>query len=1003
MPGLRSRIGEIIMSTIVPTQENHAVERPGAPEGVRDALGRPSSDHDDVRRLPAAVYRFQFNRDFTFRAARELVPYLAALGVSDCYASPFIKARAGSRHGYDIVDHNAINPEIGTREELEEFARELQFHGMSLLLDVVPNHMGIASEENLWWFDVLENGRSSPYASYFDIDWNPLKHDLVDKVLLPVLGDQFGKVLEDGKLVLCFEGGAFFLRCYDRRLPIAPHSWPRVLKHRIAELECRLGADNAHLQEYQSILFSLVHLPPLTEAGPGSTDERRREKDVVCRRLAELCQQSAEVREFIEANVRLFNGEAGVPASFDLLDELLLEQPYRLAHWQVASDEINYRRFFDVNELAALCMERDDVFRATHELIGRLIAEGFVSGLRIDHPDGLYDPAEYLLRLQSLSPGYVVVEKILEPGERLPEDWSVQGTTGYEFLNSLNGLFVDRCRMKDFDRVYSRFIREGVNFKELAYRCKKLIMHVSMSSEISVLGHQLDRISERDRRSRDFTLNSLTGAIREIMACFPVYRTYATSAGVPERDRRYIELATARAKRQNPAISASIFDFVRDILLLKPADNLDEDGRAALYRFVGKFQQTSGPVMAKAVEDTAFYIYNRLVSLNEVGGDPERFGITVASFHQQNIDRQAHWPHALLASSTHDTKRSEDVRARINVLSELPVEWKTHLARWSRCNKRHKRDIDGEPAPSRNDEYLLYQTLLGTWPFAPFGDGEREQYITRMQEYALKAAHEAKVHTSWISPHELYEQATRDFIAAILSPAPRNLFLTDFEPFARCVGDLGLWNTLSQTLLKLTSPGVPDLYQGSELLDFRLVDPDNRGTVDFALRRQLLETIEQQHDESADGLVEMAAELAAGRTDGRIKLHMIRQLLNYRREHPDLFTIGQYLPLEVEGERREHLCAFVRKSSDAVVVVIAPRLIAGLVGLGGQPPVGREVWGDTRLLLPKGLAEGRFVNLLTGEFLPAGDGLETPVLPVATALASFPVAVLEHVAADPRS
>jgi (1->4)-alpha-D-glucan 1-alpha-D-glucosylmutase len=965
-----------------------------APASRAEASSRVAPHHE--RRIPAAVYRLQFNREFTFRQARQLVPYLAALGLSDCYSSPFIKARAGSLHGYDIVDHNSFNPQIGSREEFEELALELKFHGMNQLIDVVPNHMGIATDENAWWNDVLENGRSSPYASYFDIDWSPLKHDLANKVLLPILGDQFGKVLEDGRLVLCFDHGTFFLRCYERRLPIAVLSWSRVLKHRIAELESRLGVENPHLQEYQSILFSLAHLPALTEPDPAQVDDRRREKDVVCRRLTELCTQSADIREFIDENVRQFNGTPGEPASFDLLDELLLEQPYRLAHWQVASDEINYRRFFDVNELAALCMEHEQVFRATHGLIGQLLAEGLVAGLRIDHPDGLYDPAEYLRRLQGLAPHYVVVEKILEPGERLPDDWPVQGTTGYDFLNSLNGLFVDRARVKDFDRVYTRFIRQAVDYKELMYRCKKLTMQVSMSSEISVLGHQLDWISERDRHSRDFTLNSLTGAIREIIACFPVYRTYVTEAGVPERDRRYIELAAARARRRNPAVSVSLFDFVRDCLLLKYAEHLDEPGRAAQRRFVGKFQQTTGPVMAKAVEDTACYIYNRLISLNEVGGDPERFGVTVAAFHQQNIDRQAHWPFALLATSTHDTKRSEDVRARINVLSELPAEWKMRLARWSRCNKRHKREIDGEPAPSRNDEYLLYQTLLGTWPFEPFRANEREVYIARMQEYALKAAHEAKVYTSWISPNEPYEQATRDFLAAILSGSPRNLFLADFVPFARSIADLGIWNSLSQTLLKLTSPGVPDIYQGSELFDFRLVDPDNRGPVDFRRRQELLDSLEQHGCDATTGLVNGADDLVANRTDGRIKLHIIRQLLKYRCEHPDLFTSGQYLPLELSGRRREHVCAFCRRSADAAIIVVAPRLVAGLLGMSGQPPLGLAAWEDTRLVLPKGINGGQFTNLLTGDAVAASEDLDSPTLTLAATLLRFPVAALSY-------
>lgn len=960
----------------------------------RSVEDRLRSEFQEPQRFPEAVYRLQFHRDFTFRQARELVPYLSALGVSDCYSSPFIKARAGSRHGYDIVDHNSLNPEIGSRHEFDEFAQELRFHGMNQLIDIVPNHMGIATAENTWWYDVLENGRSSPFASYFDIDWSPLKHDLANKVLLPVLGDQFGRVLEDGKLVLCFEQGTFFLCYYERRLPIAAHSWPRVLKHRIADLEAQLGSENSCIQEYQSILFSLVHLPPLTEPDPVQFDEQRREKEVVCRRLSELCQQSSAIRDFIDENVQQFNGTPGEPASFDLLDELLLEQFYRLAHWQVASDEINYRRFFDVNELAALCMEHEQVFRATHGLIANLLADGLVGGLRIDHPDGLFEPAEYLRRLQSLAPQYVVVEKILEPGERLPDEWPVQGTTGYEFLNSLNGIFVDRTRLKDFDRVYARFIRHNFDYKELVYRCKKLIMQVSMSSEISVLGHQLDRISERDRRSRDFTLNSLTGAIREIIACFPVYRTYVTDEGCPDRDRHYIELAAGRARRRNPAISGSLFEFVRDILLLNYTEHLDDSGRAAQRRFVGKFQQTTGPIMAKAVEDTAFYIYNRLVSLNEVGGDPERFGITVAAFHQQNIERQAHWPGALLATSTHDTKRSEDVRARINVLSELPDEWKTHLARWARCNKRYKKEIDGEPAPSRNDEYLIYQTLIGTWPFESFRSSEREAYLARIQEYMLKAAHEAKVYTSWISPNEPYEQAVRDFLAAILVNSPRNRFLADFEPFARSVGELGIWNSLSQMLLKLTSPGVPDIYQGTELFDFRLVDPDNRGPVDFGLRLEMLEALEWRMDESPHSLPELAGELVTSRTDGRIKLFVIRQVLNFRRECPDLFSNGQYLPVELSGNRREHVCAFCRKSADAAMIVVAPRLVAGLSGLSSQPPLGPGTWDDTQLVLPKGMMGRRFANLFTSDVLTASGDADGPTLPVADALMSFPVAVL---------
>jgi (1->4)-alpha-D-glucan 1-alpha-D-glucosylmutase len=962
-----------------------------------DAEREPGAAAPDLERaLPAAVYRLQLHREFTFSAARRLIGYLNALGISDCYVSPVFKARAGSRHGYDIVDHSLLNPEIGTQEEFESFAHELKRHDMGLVFDVVPNHMGISSEENHWWYDVLENGSGSSYAGYFDIDWSPQKDDLKDKVLLPVLGDQYGKVLEEGSLALRFEGGSFQLQCYDRRLPISPHSWPIVLKHRLPEFEQRLAPDDPHFGEFQSILFSLAHIPAPGDRRPEAAAERRREKDVVTRRLSQLCEESEEIRDFLAANVREFNGTPGQPKSFDLLDELLVAQPYRLAHWQVAADEINYRRFFDVNDLAALRMENEDVFHATHALIERLAAGGFVSGLRVDHPDGLFDPAEYLRRLQPLSPHYVVVEKILEPGEPLPADWPVQGTTGYEFLNSMNGLFVDRDRERDFDRVYTRFVRESMNYRELVARCKNLIMKVSLSSEIGNLGHQLDRISERDRKSRDFTLNSLTGAIREIITHFPIYRTYVTSAGVSDRDRRYIELATARAKRKNPAISASIFDFVRDTLLLKSLDQLDDAGQMAVLQFVGAFQQTTGPVMAKSVEDTAFYIYNRLVSLNEVGGDPERFGVIVSVFHRQNADRQAQWPFSLLTTTTHDTKRSEDVRARINALSELPADWKSHLARWAKANRSFKSDLEGEPAPSRNDEYLLYQTLVGTWPAVPFQAVERERYVARIQEFALKAVHEAKVNTSWVSPHEPYERSLREFIAAILTPGRQNRFLFDFEPFARRIADLGIWNSLSQTLIKLTSPGIPDVYQGSELFDFRLVDPDNRGPVDFTLRAEMLEQMEQQLTGPPGNMSVLAADLISGRTDGRVKLYLIRQLLHFRRAHPDLFTIGEYLPLEIVGERKEHVVAYLRRLGPTAVVVAVPRLVGGLVGMTGLPPFGREVWSDTAMELPAEFAGSGFINLLTGESINC-EGPERNRCSLAGVFSTFPVAALESV------
>lgn len=1099
------------MSIVVkPHDEEPLAGADAAVDTILDAV----ADQLACRRLPEATYRLQFNRTFTFREARDLVPYLAALGVSDCYSSPFSKACAGSMHGYDIVDHNRLNPEVGTPEELDEFVRDLHFHGISQILDVVPNHMGVACDDNAWWLDVLENGPGSPYASFFDIDWMPLKPDLANKVLLPILGDQFGKVLEDQQLVLNFDEGAFFVRYHERRFPIAVRSSVLVLRHRLDVLEAQFSSDDPHLAEYHSILFSIGHLPARDEICLEKVSEGRREKEVIRRRLAELCAASPPIRAFLAENVRVFNGTRGDPKSFDLLDGLLLDQAYRLAYWRVAADEINFRRFFDINELAAICMERPEVFQATHGLILQLLEQGRIDGLRIDHPDGLYDPTTYFRRLQEarflqmsrkaagktpsektipvarsgaqrgdgspataplpspplqtdrpacsppgvnaiaaplmgegqgggvdhwesieaalrdrfqdlsrsdpnsllVKPLYVVVEKILEPGERLPADWPVHGTTGYDFLNALNGLFVDRTQARTLDRVYSRFIQQSLDFQELIYACKKLIMQASMSSEVGVLGHQLDRISEQNRRSRDFTLSTLTEAISEIIACFPVYRTYVNGKGVQERDRRYVELAVARARRRNPATSVSIFDFVRDILLLTYPDNADEAARAAQKRFVGKFQQVTGPVMAKAVEDTAFYIYNRLVSLNEVGGDPEQFGTTPAAFHQQNLDRRAHWPESLLATATHDTKRGEDVRARINVLSEIPQEWKVRLARWSRSNKRWKRPVEGVPAPSRNDEYLLYQTLIGTWPFAGLarsrppasqstgsqstgspstGLADREAYIERIEQYMLKATREAKVNTSWISPNEPYEDATREFVAGILADSPRNLFLADFDSFARQIADLGLWNSLSQTLLKLTSPGVPDIFQGTELFDFSLVDPDNRRPVDYTRRREMLRALEEQLDAPAGNLADLAVDLLNHRTDSRIKLYLIQKLLNYRREHPGLFTTGQYDPLDAVGSRSENLCAFTRQSAETTVLVVVPRLVAGLTGMSGKPPLGPQVWNETRLVLPPEFAGARFVNLLTGETVQATGDSSDVGLAVATVFSTFPVALLE--------
>jgi len=1054
------------MSTILtPASESPPGESPAiaaATDAVFEAVQRDLA----ARRLPEATYRLQLHQRFTFRDASGIVPYLAELGISDCYLSPYVKARAGTTHGYDIVDHNALNPEIGGEEDLAAFVSALHANGMGQIVDVVPNHMGVHSGENAWWIDVLENGPGSPYASFFDIDWMPLKPDLSNKVLLPILGDQYGKVLENQQIVLAFDDGAFFVRYYERRFPLAADTWDRVLKHRIEELEQRLGADEPPMLEYRSVLTAIAHLPRRNETDPEKMNERRREKEVIKRRLVELDQASPDVHAFIAENVALFNGTPGDPRSFDLLDQLLLDQSYRLAYWRVAADEINYRRFFDINDMAAICMENPDVFEKTHALILRLLDDERVNGLRIDHPDGLYDPAEYLGRVQKArflqlchkelealrlstveglaadrdfgssdeaergevctwellaprlterfeallrneqEPGltrplYVVVEKILEPGERLPEHWPVFGTTGYDFLNVANGLFVDPSQAKTLDALYAKFLRRRINYKELVYRCKRLIMRASMSSEVNVLGYQLDRISERNRRSRDFTLNSLTEALREVIACFPIYRTYVKSDSVLDRDRRYIEQAVSRAKRKNLATNSSVFDFVRDILLLNDPERPDEATKAAERSFVGRFQQVTGPVMAKAVEDTSFYIYNRLTSLNEVGGDPERFGTSVAAFHQQNLQRQAHWPHSLLATSTHDTKRGEDVRTRIDVLSEILREFRARIFRWARMNQGKKTVLEDEPAPCRNDEYLMYQTLLGTWPLEPLAGAAQESYIERIRQYVLKATREAKAKTSWVSPNEAYERATSEFVTALLGPTRRNAFLADFEPFARRVAELGIWNSLSQTLVKFASPGVPDLYQGTELWDDSLVDPDNRRPVDFEHRRELLQSLRERIDSRPESLPELVSELVESRFDGRIKLYLIWRMLRFRRERPGLCTTGRYVPLDATGAQKEHVCAFARKSADSVLLVVAPRLIGGLVGSSGRPPIGEEVWTDTELFIPRPLLARRYRHVFTGDILEGsgstGDPSTSDRLSLARILAIFPVAAFEPI------
>lgn len=985
-----------------------------------------------ARRLPVATYRLQFNAHFTFAQAAQIVAYLYDLGISDCYASPYLKACPGSLHGYDVIDHNALNPEVGGEEQYDRFVAALQQRGMGQILDIVPNHMGIADGRNLWWVDVLENGPSSPYAAFFDIDWAPIKDELEYKVLLPILGDQYGRVLENQDLTLGYEAGAFYLLVYGQtRLPIAPRPGTLILSHRLEQLESLLGADHPSLLELQSIITALTHLPLRTETDPERIRERQREKEVIKRRLARLTDECREVCEFVQQNVRRFNGDKGKPSSFDLLDQLLNDQAYSLAYWRVASEEINYRRFFDINELAAIRTEAPAVFAATHKFVLQLFAEGKITGFRIDHIDGLYDPEGYLRRLQracqalrsgelfdqvfaSLQEGndvdaepprltpastelpcYVVVEKILGVSEHVPESWPIDGASGYDALASLNSLFVDAEQEKACTEIYARFMGSRLRFSDLVYECKKLIMQVALASELNVLAHQLSRLSEKDRYSRDFTLNSLRRALREVVACFPVYRTYISYSGVSNTDRATIESAIQRAKRRNPATDASIFDFIQQVLLLHGAEQRGDAERLEHIAFVMKFQQYTGPVMAKGLEDTAFYRYHRLVSLNEVGGAPERFGCSLTAFHNDNRERLERWPHALVATTTHDTKRSEDVRARIHVLSELPQEWKAALSRWSRLNKKKKPLVDGQPVPSPNEEYLFYQTLLGAWPLSPMDVEARQVFKQRIQEYMRKATKEAKENTSWINPNQAYDDALQQFVAAVIDdPA----FTEQFRPLAEKVAQYGMYNSLSQTLLKLTSPGVPDIYQGNEVWDFSLVDPDNRRPVNYEQRQELLAALRRQLQPAGLNLTNFVQELIETRTDGRIKLYVTHQALAYRRTHPELFCSGEYLPLASDGSARASVCAFARQHEGQQALIVAPRLLARVLPNPAAPPLGSRVWGDARLTLPRGSSSSRYRHVFTGEVLEASDFQGQATLQVADVFANFPVALLEQMA-----
>ena len=959
-------------------------------------------------RIPLSTYRLQFSRDFTFSQSTELVPYLAALGISHCYASPYLRARPGSTHGYDIIDHNKLNPEIGTDEDFERFVSVLHEHAMGQILDIVPNHMGVMGSDNAWWLDVLENGQASDYAGFFDIDWDPLKDELQGKLLVPILGDQYGTVLDNGELKLAFDRdkGEFSIFYHDHRFPVNPREYPRILGRGLERPEQTQSSNREDFLELQSLIAAFSHLPSRRETSPNQREERIRDKEIHKRRLAALCVKSDEIFEFLEQNVCALNGTSGDSKSFDELHELVKVQAYRLAYWRVAADDINYRRFFDINDLAGLRMENESVFEITHRLVLNLLRQGKVDGLRIDHPDGLYDPAQYFQRLRrelrceaevalDCGPSYVVIEKILTGEEKIPKDWPVDGTTGYDFLNLVNGLFVDPESVGKMDRIYRVFIGIRVNFDNLVYRSKKIVMHNALASELNVLANALTRIALANRHTCDFTLNSLRDALSRIVACFPVYRTYISENHVSETDQKYILEAVECAKRQSPGSDPSVFDFVQDALLLTKAETQGKIYRDAVIRFAMKAQQFTSAVMAKGLEDTSFYRYHRLDSLNEVGGDPRRFGESVEGFHANMAERAKSWPRSMLETSSHDTKRSEDVRARINVLSEVPARWGKALRQWRELNHGKKRLVDDVLAPSRNDEYLLYQTLVGAWPL-------EEKLATdscfrnRIKAYMLKAVREAKEKSSWANPNTSYETAVTAFVDEILCPGEGdNEFVKSFAAFSRSTARVGMFNSLSQTLLKLTCPGVPDIYQGNELWDLSLVDPDNRRPVDYSKRRKVLQEM-QTWPESAEHLKPYVRELTSHMSDGRIKMYLTWKALNLRKRRPELFLKGNYLSLNVQGPKAKHLLAFTRRYGNSELIVAVPRLCAKLFSGDGESSVIQDWWKETYVELLPSPERRTYRNVFTGEQVILESSGQASRLQANVLFADFPLALFAY-------
>ena len=919
------------------------------------------------------------------------MPYLQRLGISHLYLSPVFSSRPGSSHGYDVTDHSRIDDELGGRAGFDALADACRSHGMGLVLDIVPNHMAVMTPGNAWWLDVLQNGPASRFADYFDIDWAPARASMRDRLLVPVLGEPLGDVIDQGGITLTFDRaqGAFHARYGSLQFPLDPQTYPRIFDAMARAGDVLSPAADAVRHEFSSLIDAFAALPPARAAAPGILAIRERDQQIHSRTLARLCQSHPAVADQIDGALQRISRQPDERGA-DLLAELLSAQPFRLAFWRVSGDEINYRRFFDVNDLAVLRMEKQEVFDATHSLVRELWQSERIDGLRVDHADGLYDPAQYFHRLRELlrTDGdrrpWIVAEKILGTGEKLPADWEVDGTTGYEFAASVTAWLMHSAGASSLEKTGRRFTGVGTSYAEVAYQSRRQVMRTSLSAEIGGLAARLDRLARLHRNTSDFTLFDLREAIVEVIASFPVYRTYVRDGHITPEDAQHVRRAVGAARSRKQTTWRAL-QFLESVLLGEVAENPAR--RAAALEFTLKFQQVTAPVMAKGIEDTAYYRHPLLLAMNEVGGDPQCRGISTEALHRANETRLREHPRSVLATSTHDTKRGEDARYRLCVLTEIDRTWNDCLGRWRRLKSR-RRDaaiIGG------TQEYLLLQSLLGIWPLHPAAQ-ESAELRQRLEEYAVKAAREAKQQTSWLEPDADYEEMLRQYVAVLL-PVSRNTgFARYFRPVLDQVTWFGMLNGLSATVLKFTAPGVPDTYQGNELPAFVLVDPDNRRQPDLQAHAGILDGIARSVE--ATSLAATAAALLHSWQDGRLKLFITWRLLGVRSASPALFDGGSYLPLAVAGEQAAHLCAYARVAADCTLLVVVSRWAATLVRGAIAAPLGHDDWGDTNITLPAEVPAGAYADVFTGRVLQADKSSGNLQLKAAALFETLPVAVL---------